>query len=91
MSDVRHVPERSRFELDCPGGPAVLTYVRAGDRVVMDHTLVPPASGGSGVGSALVRAGLTWAAQHDLVVVPQCWFVRGWLDRHPGELAVRVA
>ncbi|CAB4927514.1 MAG: N-acetyltransferase [Actinobacteria bacterium] len=88
---VQHVPERSRFELACTGGPAVLTYVRTGDRVVLDHTLVPAACEGQGLGSALARAALTWASQEGLVVVPQCWFVRGWIERHHGEIALTTA
>ncbi len=35
------------------------------------------------MGSALVRDVIEKADQADARVVPTCWFVAGWLDRHP--------
>ncbi len=75
--------ELGRFTLACPGGPAELTYVLTELGVAMTHTLVPRKAEGTGVGSALTRAALDWARDADLEVDPQCWFVAGWLDRHP--------
>ena len=85
-----HVPERTRFELVEPQGRAVLTYVRRDDEVVLEHTVVPEAVERRGVGSALVRTALDWAAAEGLAVVPQCSFVRGWIERHPDEVPVEV-
>ena len=86
-----HVPERSRFEVAEPAGTAVLTYTSAGDdAVVLEHTVVPPELEGRGVGTALVRSALSWAAQQHLAVVPQCPFVRAWLDKHPDQVHVEV-
>ena len=85
-----HVPERTRFELVEPQGRAVLTYVRRDDEVVLEHTVVPEAVERRGVGSALVRAALDWASAEGLAVVPQCSFVRGWIERHPDEVPVEV-
>ncbi|MDP9496169.1 MAG: N-acetyltransferase [Actinomycetota bacterium] len=78
-----HVPERSRFEVVEPQGTAVLTYVRRDGEVVLEHTVVPEEIERRGVGSALVQAALGWAAGERLAVVPQCSFVRSWLERHP--------
>ena len=85
-----HLPERSRFEVAEPSGSAVLTYTLGDDEVVLEHTVVPPELEGRGVGSVLVRAALSWAAQQHLAVVPQCTFVRGFLERHPDEVHVEV-
>lgn len=38
---------------------------------------------GHGVGSALVRDVIERADAAGAVVHPTCWFVAGWLDRHP--------
>ena len=46
-------------------------------------TVVEPYFEGQGVGSALVRDVIEKADQADAQVVPTCWFVAGWLDRHP--------
>lgn len=46
-------------------------------------TVVDPSFEGHGVGSALVRDVVGHAAAAGAVVDPTCWFVAGWLDRHP--------
>lgn len=85
-----HVPERRRFEVAEAQGTAVLSYTRDGDAVVLEHTLVPQEMEGRGVGSALTRSALAWAASQDLAVVPQCSFVREFLAKHPDEVHVEV-
>jgi predicted GNAT family acetyltransferase len=83
--DVRHDPERRRFEIKREEGKAVLTYERDGQTVVFTHTLVPKALEGQGIGSRLVSAGLDWARANGLKVVPQCPFVAAYIERHPEE------
>ena len=85
-----HLPERSRFVVEEPEGTGVLTYSRGDDVVVLEHTVVPPELEGRGVGSALTRAALGWAAQTSLAVVPQCRFVQAFLAKHPGEFLVEI-
>jgi uncharacterized protein len=46
-------------------------------------TVVHPAFEGHGVGSALVEAVIKEADAASAQVYPTCWFVAGWLDRHP--------
>jgi len=81
--DVVHAPERSRFELEQDGEPAVLSYTRSGDQVTFTHTLVPATLEGRGIGSRLATAAVGWARTEGLQIEPQCWFVRGWMERHP--------
>lgn len=90
MEQVVHRPEADRFEAVLPEGTAVLTYVRTGDAVVMDHTHVPPAARGRGVAGTLAEAALRWATAEHLAVVPQCSYVAQWLRRHPGEIDVAI-
>ena len=85
-----HVPEQSRFEVAEPEGTAVLTYLRGSGEVVLQHTVVPVELEGRGVGSVLTRSALAWAASESLAVVPQCSFVRSFLERHPDEVHVEV-
>jgi predicted GNAT family acetyltransferase len=89
---VRDAPESQRYEIR--DGERVLglaAYERRGDTVVFTHTEVDQDAGESGLGSTLVRAALDDVRAHGRTVVPQCSFVRGWIERHPeyGDLVVR--
>jgi hypothetical protein len=47
------------------------------------RTTVDPAHEGRGIASALVRHALDAAAASGAHVLVSCWYVDGWLDRHP--------
>jgi uncharacterized protein len=77
----------ARFELVQPSGGGRLEYHQAGGVLRLVHTEVDDELEGEGVGSALVRAALAYAADGELTVVPECGFVASWLDRHPERAA----
>jgi uncharacterized protein len=79
--------EAGRFELVQPSGGGRLEYHQAGGVLRLVHTEVDDELEGEGVGSALVRAALAYAADADLIVVPECQFVASWLERHPDRAA----
>lgn len=81
--EVVQNPERHRFEAEVDGGLAVLDYRSEDGRLILDHTGVPEAAEGKGVGSALARAALEHARVEGLRVTVHCPFVRSWLRRHP--------
>jgi predicted GNAT family acetyltransferase len=81
----------SRFETTVDGHLAELVYERRGNRLILVHTGVPDELEGKGVGGALVQAAVDFVRPNDLVLVPQCPFARGWLERHPDAAAgVRI-
>ena len=80
---VHHAPERETFEIVVGDAVAHLDYSRSGDRIAINHTEVPEAFEGQGVGSRLARAALDHARAEGLRVVVFCPFVRAWLERHP--------
>jgi predicted GNAT family acetyltransferase len=86
MSDVVHVPEQSRFELEAGGQVAVLTYEEGDGDVALVHTVVPPELEGQGIGGELAEAAVGWVRGRGLEVVPVCSFVQTWLQRHPEAL-----
>ena len=80
---VRDNPEENRYEIR--DGDRVLglaAYERRGDTTVFTHTEVDPDAGQDGLGSTLVRAALDDVRSKGGSVVPQCPFVRGWIERH---------
>ena len=81
----RVVDNRSEqeFTLEVDGEVAVAAYQREDNVIIFTHTLVPPAIEGHGVGSRLVRGALDLARDQGLKVVPQCPFVRAFIERHP--------
>ena len=82
--DIQHDPVRKRFTALVDGEPAgFAAYEDAGRVRVFPHTRVFGAHEGKGVGSALVRHALDATRTADLAVRPLCWFVRGWIARHP--------
>ena len=82
MSEVADNQAKRRFELEEGGSTAFVTYVLDGDRMTLAHTIVPLEVEGRGVGSRLVRGALDAARERGLSIVPQCSFVRGYIERH---------
>jgi malate synthase len=80
---VRDNAARSRFELEIAGGPAFISYRRAGQTLWLDHAEVPAALGGRGVGTRLVRQALDLIRSRGERMVPACPFVAWFIDRHP--------
>jgi len=78
-------PDQHRYEARDADG-TVLGFSRyrlTGDTVVFTHTEVDPATEGQGVGSQLVRGALDDVRRRGLQMVPQCPFVKAYVDRHP--------
>ena len=83
---VRHEREQSRFVADLPGGQAELRYGEFAEDVLdLQHTEVPPAGRGRGVGEALIRAALAYARERGVRVMATCPYVQSWLRRHPDQ------
>jgi len=80
--EVRHNEAESRYELEMEGETAFAAYRREGEVVVFDHTVVPEALEGKGVGSALVKGALADVRKQGLKVQPDCSFVRHYIERH---------
>jgi predicted GNAT family acetyltransferase len=85
MSDVTDNSAEHRFELDTDGLLSAAYYERHGDVITFTHTEVPKELGGRGIGSRLIKGALAQVAAAGLKVVPQCPFVKAYLEKHPGE------
>jgi predicted GNAT family acetyltransferase len=80
--DVSNDQVNNRFEAHIGGKTAFLVYRRMPGKLVLVHTEVPSEFAGHGIGSKLVRAGIEFAREQGLTVVPLCPFATDYLRRH---------
>lgn len=79
---ITHNPTAQKFETVIDGHTAFLSYEMIDDNTLnYNHTIVPPALGGRGVGMALVKFALEYAKENNQKVVPSCSFVASHIQR----------
>lgn len=83
MNEVTDNRAEHEFELTVDGDRAIAAYQLEDDTIVFTHTLVPKRLEGHGIGSKLIRGALDAARDRGLKVIPQCPFVKAYIDRHP--------
>lgn len=82
---VVHNPTRSRYELTVDGEDVGSTHYRVeGNTIRFSHTEVDTERREGGLGGQLVRGTLDQVrAETDYRVVPECPFMRSWIQKHP--------
>jgi uncharacterized protein len=82
--------DRGRFVARRAGDPleAEMTFAHRTGVIVIDHTGVPPAWEGKGVGSALVARMANDVAALGLRIVPRCSFIVAHIARKPALKAL---
>lgn len=86
MSDIVRETDGSkgRYVLANDGLEAELTYsISSPTMIIADHTGVPEAWKGQGVGLQLVERLVTDARAEGVKIVPLCPFVNAWRRKHP--------
>ena len=85
-------PTEHRFEAHLDGEVVGITdYELNGSTITFTHTETNPAFEGRGFGSRLARGVLDAARARNLVVVPECPFIRMYMRRHPEYADLRTA
>jgi predicted GNAT family acetyltransferase len=73
-----------RYEVTVEGKHAGFAYFTEAPGVLtFTHTEIDDAFEGKGIGSALAKGALDDVRAQGLLVVPQCPFLRSWIERHP--------
>jgi predicted GNAT family acetyltransferase len=88
MNLVIHHINASKFEIDTDGmeegNSAHLTYqILDNKNVKFTHTFVPFRQRGKGYAEALVKAGLGWAKNNNMLISSSCWYVKKYITEHP--------
>jgi uncharacterized protein len=83
MENVINESDRNRYVLETADGQAIADYVISGNEIIFTHTNVPRAMEGKGIASRLIKTALSDSREAGMKVVPQCSFVRVYIDRHP--------
>ena len=81
--EVRHNPDRKRFEIEVNGHFGIVEYILVDTKIIFTHTEVHPTLEGQGIASKLAKTGLEYAQTHQLKVIPLCPYVAGYMKRHP--------
>jgi predicted GNAT family acetyltransferase len=77
-------PSRGRWTANVDGHEAEMTYSRASPTlIIIDHTGVPDALRGRGVGQALVLRAVEDARREGFKILPLCPFAKSQFERHP--------
>ncbi|MGB3343341.1 MAG: GNAT family N-acetyltransferase [Aequorivita sp.] len=75
--------EKRRFEAFIDGYPAIVEYSVEPGVIVLEHAEVDPALKGRGVASDLVENVLLQIELLGLKVVPECPFIKKYIEKHP--------
>jgi predicted GNAT family acetyltransferase len=83
--EITRNDSEQRYEARVDGELAgIAAFQMDGDRIVFTHTEVDDRFEGQGIGSQLARHALDDVrARESLRVVPQCPFIRSWIEKHP--------
>lgn len=85
QTTVRDNPDRQRYEIS-RGGQVVgfAEHHPFADGVeAFPHTVIDEAHQGQGLAGTLVREALADVRARGVKVVPSCWYVAQWIERHP--------
>ena len=91
---VVHSKEKAMFSIALPGHELAFLRYRFLDSqnttVEMFTTVVPPSLGGRGVAKILADEAFDWAVENDLKMKLTCWYLSGYLQRHPRDSVSRL-
>lgn len=83
MSEVINDKQGSRFILNVDGDEVYVSYTEDKQTIDLYSTYTPPQLRGKGLASQVVVFALEYAKVKKLKVLPNCWYVRLVLNKHP--------
>ena len=83
---ITHNQANHAFEVLIDGQLSKLDYIQDGKNFVITHVGVFPAHRGQGIAAKIVEAGLQYAKENSLRVVPMCSYAATYIRRNPQYL-----
>ena len=84
--EVSHNPANQTFEVWIDGQLSKLDYIQDAKNFVITHVGVYPEHRGQGIAGKIVEAGLQYARENSLRVVPMCSYAAAYIRRNPQHL-----
>ena len=84
--EVTHNQADHTFEAWIDGYLSKLDYIQDGKNFVITHVGVYPEHRGQGIAGKIVEAGLEYAKQNSLRVIPMCSYAAAYIRRNPQYL-----
>ncbi|MCC7363319.1 MAG: N-acetyltransferase [Dehalococcoidia bacterium] len=83
LPEITRVEDELRFTVVYDERTCELTYRREPGCIRFTHTRVPKELERRGIAGRLARHGLDYARAEGLRVVPQCPYIRAYIEKHP--------
>jgi predicted GNAT family acetyltransferase len=81
--DREEGPSKGLYVIRLDGKKAEMTYSKAGETmIIIDHTEVPQALSGLGLGGLLVKRAVEDARKEGKKIVPLCPFAKAYIAKH---------
>lgn len=81
--EIAHNEANHTFEVWIDGYLSKLDYIKDGKNFVIAHVGVYPELRGQGIAGKIVEAGLQYARQNSLRVIPMCSYAAAYIRRNP--------
>jgi predicted GNAT family acetyltransferase len=83
MNEIVNDKQGSRFVLDVNGQEVYVLYAEDKETLDLYSTYTPTQLRGQGLAEKVVHAAFEYAKEKKLKVIPSCWYVRKFLEKHP--------
>ena len=81
--EITHNEQKNVFEVWIDGQLSKLDYIQEGKNFVITHVGVYPEHRGQGLAAKIVEAGLQYAKNNSLRVIPMCSYAAAFIRRNP--------
>ncbi len=80
--EILHDIQKQKFYVVVDGLESHLEYVKMENVLNLIHTYVPNALRGNGIAGKIVKTALTYAEENNLKIIPSCFYVATYIQRH---------